>query len=58
MIDGGMRLNPYRHDSKNGASLFRNKRTASRFFRERLRSYDNKSIMLGVTGQYFNLTTK
>ena len=59
MIDGGMRMNPYIHDRKNGASLFRNKRTTSRFFfREKLRSYDNKSIMLGVTSQYFNLTTK
>ena len=58
MIDGGMRLNPYIHDKKNGASLFKYKRTASRFFfREKLRSYD-KSIMLGVTGQYFNFMTK
>ena len=32
MIDGGMRMNPYIHDRKNGASLFRNERIASQFF--------------------------
>ena len=58
MIDGGMRLNPYRHDRRMEPICSGIKGLQVDFFPgKNIRSYD-KSIMFGVTGQYFNLTTK